>query len=314
MRLSAVSATLMLVMLSAPAPAQQTVIPIWPGKAPGSENWTQQEVEYTMLASNPDNPREAKWKEIRNVTTPTLTAFLPDRAKANGAGVLICPGGGLRYLAWEVEGTEMAKWLAARGVTAFVLKYRLVQTPAEQKDYEEETRVLMARIKEEARKKPQMPALSPQEKRAGELAVFDGLQALKLIRQRSAEWKLASDRIGIVGFSAGGYVAMGVVMNADPSIRPNFAAPIYGGGTLGGKIAPDAPPLFILAAQDDAFGASSSHALYAEWNKAGRSAELHSFAKGGHGFGMSKQNLPVDRWTELFAAWLESLGYLKRAQ
>src|ERR1043166_6573978 len=99
--------------------AEQMVLPIWPGAAPGSETWTQKEVTY-------QNPQ--KEAMVRNVVRPTLTAFLPERSKANGTAVIVCPGGGFRFLSWQTEGTEVARWLADHGVAAFVLKYRLVDT------------------------------------------------------------------------------------------------------------------------------------------------------------------------------------------
>ena len=139
----------------------------------------------------------------------------------------------------------------------------------------------------------------------------DGAQAVKLVRQRAAEWGIAPDRIGLIGFSAGGMLTMGVVMKNDAASRPNFAAPIYGGVTNGQTVAADAPPLFIAVASDDPVAAVSSAKLFLEWKAAGRSAELHIYSQGGHGFGMTKRGLPVDGWVERFGEWLQIQGLLK---
>jgi acetyl esterase/lipase len=155
------------------------------------------------------------------------------------------------------------------------------------------------------------PAPNPARRQAVEFAVADGAQAVRLVRQRAAEWGIAPDRIGLMGFSAGGMLTMGVVMNNDAASRPNFAAPIYGGATNGQTVAANAPPLFIAVAGDDPVASVSSAKLYLEWKAAGRSAELHIYSQGGHGFGMIKHSLPVDGWVERFGEWLQIQGLLK---
>jgi acetyl esterase/lipase len=295
---------LCLSVLAASAFAQQPVIPIWPGVAPGSETWTQKEVEYLD---------SGKRKMIRNVVQPTLTAYLPNRSRSNGTAVIICPGGGFRFHSWDSEGTEVAKWLVDRGVTAFVLKYRLLDTGATQEEFQKSLDVLfgrrvsrfddndpVARQKEEADRKA-IPLL----------AAADGRQALKIVRQRAAEWGVAPNRIGIMGFSAGAAVTMGVVMDHTAENRPDFAAAIYGGSTGNAPIPADAPALFILVADDDVGAAAGSAKLYFEWKAAGKSAELHIYSKGGHGFGMNRRGLPVDSWIERFGDWLGVQGLLK---
>jgi len=264
--------------------AGHAVIPVWPGIAPGSENWTQKEVDYTR------NNKQM----VRNVTHPTLMLYLPDPAKANGTAIIIAPGGGFRFLSWQNEGTAVAEWLAERGVTAFVLKYRLLDTGESQEDFD----------------KGKKPAATTQPDIAA-LASADGRQAMKLVRQRAAEWKIAPDRIGFMGFSAGGAVTMGVVMHYDADSRPNFAAPIYGTGT-DGAIPEDAPPLFILCAGDDKGAMPGSVKTFSAWKAAGHSAELHIYSKGGHGFGMSQRGLPVDHWIDRLGDWLEVQGLMKQ--
>ena len=291
------------------ANAQTKIIPLWPGVAPGSENWIQKEVWYR-------NDWDQK-KMVRNVTEPTLTAFIPESGKANGTAIIICPGGGYRFLSWESEGTEVADWLCERGVAAFVLKYRLTNTGASEEEFSkvmEEIRESMKRITEPS--KPgdntndrNRPARSEESRKVVQLAIEDGRQAMRIVRERAAEWNISSDRIGIMGFSAGGGVTMGVVMDHDEKSRPNFAAPIYGGGMGEAKIPDDAPPLFILAAYNDMTSVGSVR-LFSEWKSAGLSAELHIYSKGGHGFGMNKRGLPVDTWIERFGDWLRTEGFL----
>jgi acetyl esterase/lipase len=271
--------------------AQQPVIPLYPGVAPGSENAKQKEVSFV----NPD-----KQPRIRNVTRPTLTAYLPERSKANGTAIIVAPGGGFMHLAMEKEGSDMARWLQARGVAAFVLKYRLMDTGTE-----EEYRERAAGMARATQPNSTPPAPNPARRQAVEFAIADGAQAVRLVRQRAAEWGIAPDLIGLMGFSAGGMLTMGVVMKNDAASRPNFAAPIYGGATNGQTVAADAPPLFIAVASDDPVAAVSSAKLYLEWKAAGRSAELHIYSQGGHGFGMTKRGLPVD-------GWVERLGELSR--
>jgi len=239
------------------------VIPVWPGVAPGSEGWTHQEIEY----------RNGERAMVRNVVTPTLTAFLPEPAKATGTAVVICPGGGFRWLSWQSEGTAVAEWLRARGVAAFVLKYRLKQTAATEDEFRLEREAFLRGLANRD------PKAADEEQKLRELSIADGRQALKLVRQHAGDWGIQPDRIGILGFSAGGVVTMGVVMNHDAQSQPNFAAPIYGGNTGGAPVPDDAPPLFILCASDDTGPATSSVQLYAQWREANRPAELHMYEK-----------------------------------
>ena len=141
--------------------------------------------------------------------------------------------------------------------------------------------------------------------------IADGRQAVQVVRQHASEWRIAPDRIGIMGFSAGGIVTMGVVGQHDASSRPSFAAPIYGAGFADGEAIPADPmPLFILCAADDNVAAVGSVATYSKWKAAGDAVELHIYAKGGHGFGMNKKDLPTDHWIERFYDWLGEMGLL----
>jgi len=283
--------------LSVTSRAQQ-VIPVWPGVAPGSETWTQKE-ETTGLP-----PLAAGSSLVRNVTRPTLTVFLPNPSIANGTAVIVCPGGGFHFLSWESEGTEVAKWFSAHGIAAFVLKYRLIDTGPTAEDFRNAVAALFSSIANNSGLSEPMRKVMP-------LAIADGRQAMQVVRQRASEWGVAPDRIGLMGFSAGGVVTMGVVGEHDASSRPSFAAPIYGAGIGDGETPPADPmPLFILCAADDNIAAAGSVATYSKWKAAGDSVELHTYANGGHGFGMNKQGLPTDHWIERFDDWLAEVGLL----
>ena len=271
--------------------AQEKVISLYEGPAPGSEHWTHEERES---GSNLWNTRL-----VFNVARPTLTWFAPEASRANGTAVIICPGGAFFALSIDSEGREVARWLAERGVHAFVLKYRLVKC-----ETDDPTRELMTRG-------PLDKVVAPVVK----LAMADGLAAVRHVRQRAVEYGVNPRRIGILGFSAGGTVAASVAYNYEAASRPDFVAPIYFAYHWTVKdrgVPPDAPPMFILAATDDPLQlAPHSVELYQDWTRAGRSAELHLYARGGHGFGMRRQNLPSDRWIERFAEWLEMHGWMK---
>lgn len=285
-------ATVAVAMLVPYAHAQNRELPIWPGGAPGSETWTQKEIHSPESTAN-------NWKTVRNVVIPTITVFQPEKSKANGTGIIICPGGGYEVLNWESEGTLLAQWLTERGVTAFVLKYRLMRVPADPKGTSNDPASTRSNADDELA--------------VFQLAVMDGVQAVKFVRQRAAEFGVSSDRIGTMGFSAGGDVAMGTAIDYDASSRPNFAAMIYGGFTRSTSPPADAPPIFLAVAQDDAHGfAKAGEEISSWWRRAHHSAELHIYATGGHGFGMGQQGLPIDHWVDRFSDWLDWQGLLTK--
>lgn len=272
---------------------QPAVIALWPDGAPGSEDWTHEEQESHHVP-----PFDIT--VVRNVARPTLTAFLPARAAATGAAAIVCPGGAFHFLAIDHEGYDVARWLNARGVAAFVLRYRLIPTPVSDDEFSQAMQHNMA---DAARRQALMEQYIP-------LAIADGQQAVRVVRQRADDWGVDPHRIGIVGFSAGGTVATGVATQYDAASRPSFAAPIYGAPRGEIPVPADAPPLFIAVANDDGFAAMASVPLYSAWHAAGRSAELHVYAQGGHGFGMRAQGLPADHWIERFGEWLGAQGFL----
>ncbi len=276
--------------ISARAEGQQ-VIPLWPGVAPGTESWTWHERTLYSAAFHT--------RVVLNVTRPTLTVYLPEASKANGTAVVVCPGGGFHFLSIDNEGTEVARWLTAHGVTAFLLKYRLVHTDAG--DFAKETM-------EDIANRDKMAAIM---RTLGPMVLADGQQAVRIVRQRAAEWKISPDRIGIIGFSAGGYVTADVALHHDAASRPDFAAAIYPAVPEPMMVPADAPPLFIVCASDDPLvpPLTNSIRLYSLWKIAGIPAELHVYARGGHGFGMKKQGLPVDHWIDAYARWLAWISH-----
>jgi len=286
--------TLCLVFFLAPHAAAQDVIPLYPGTPPGSTPENYPEKQYFSKSWNTE--------VVANVTKPTLTVFKPSAELNNGTAMVICPGGGFMALSITTEGADAAKYLAAKGVTTFVLKYRLKRTG---EDATEEFAALFA-----DRKKFQetVGKVIP-------LSIADGLAAVTYVRKHASDWGVSPDRVGIMGFSAGGTVAAGVAFRYAPDGRPAFVAVIYGaaGRLIDVPVPADAPPMFIAAATDDNLGlAPDSVALYEKWTSAHKPAELHMYAKGGHGFGMRKQNLPTDQWIERFTDWLVLQGWLDK--
>jgi acetyl esterase/lipase len=287
--------TLCLLLFLAPLAAAQDVIPLYSGTAPGSTEENYPEKEYFSKAWNT--------QVVANVTKPSLTVFKPAPELKNGTAVVIAPGGGFMALSINSEGNDVAKYLAAKGVTAFVLKYRVAHTG---EDATQEFMDLYATDRQKFREL--VDKVIP-------LSIADGLAAVTYVRQHAVDWGVSPDRVGIIGFSAGGTVSAGVAFHYAPEDRPAFAAVIYGAaGRLKDAAVPaDAPPLFVAAATDDNLGlAPDSVALYEKWLSAHKPVELHMYAKGGHGFGMRKQNLPTDHWIDRFSDWLELQGLLKK--
>lgn len=261
----------------------------------------------------PDAPVPESWHSqygsvfARNVTDATLTPFLPDPAKASGAAVVVAPGGGFRTLSMENEGWNVAKALAERGVAAFVLKYRLNQTPAGMPAFEKSMAEMFSSVaRPTTRPTPeqQIAMLEPQ--------LADARAAFELIRRRSSEWNVKPDRIGMVGFSAGAMLTMATAL-AGKDAKPAFIGNIY--GPLAPMEAPaDAPPLFIALAADDPFFANAGFGLIDSWRTAKRPVEFHFYEQGGHGFGMYPKTTTSTGWFDAFASWLTMHGWAKRAE
>jgi acetyl esterase/lipase len=281
------------------------VIRLWPEGPPSTLEGVGPEITF----SRPVGDRGTATM-LRNVSDPTLSIFRP--AKPNGTGVIICPGGGWRILAMEHEGIDLAQWLTARGYTAFLLKYRVHGTPAAQADYEAWEQALISQIELKPGGRSALRSMSEVKpygifRAAREAAADDGRRAIALVRERAEEWGLDPEKIGMIGFSAGAFLATDVAL--DPRAAPlAFVAPIYGGETQGRQVPDNAPPLFAVVAQDDFVVYRMVETLYSAWADADRSAEMHIYRRGGHGFGMTKQGAPSDGWITLFHDWLADQG------
>jgi acetyl esterase/lipase len=286
------------------AAEEPLVVPVWPGTVPGDYGTIGPE---RVRAPSEAPTKNAKW--ITGVTNPTVTIFRPAQDKDTGTAVVICPGGGYWNLAWDLEGEEVAAWLNTVGVTGVVLKYRVPRRAGQPEP---------------------LPAPGP---------LLDAQRAVSLVRGRAAEWGIDPKRIGILGFSAGGHLAVATATQFEArgyepideidksSCRPDFAVAVYPGYLIAQQPAgvetnkdalapymriPSAtPPIFLVHASDDAVaGAENSVVMYLALKRAKVAAELHVYAQGGHGFGVRKSNLPCSTWTDRCVAWLQDQGML----
>jgi acetyl esterase/lipase len=279
-------------MTATAAPAEPAAIPLNTGGVKGQaapEAWFQQ---YGVAMT-------------RNVTTATLTPFLPDPAKATGAAVIVAPGGGFLMLSMENEGWRVAKALADRGIAAFVLKYRLKPTPADMGGFERSVTAMFAGAAQPQRR------MSPDEAIAGlSDQIADARAAVALVRARATEWKVDPARVGMVGFSAGAMTTMATALAA-PDTHLAFIAPIYG-SMEAVKVPAAAPSLFAVLAADDPLFANKGFGLIESWQKAGKPVEFHLYQAGGHGFGLGKKGTTSTGWFEDFMRWLDANGVLVR--
>ena len=274
----------------AAAPAEPNAIPLYPGVAPGSEGSEAVEVWARM---GPGDLRV-----VRNVTHPTLTPILPKLGEATGAAVIVAPGGGFQLLAMDQEGWPVAEGLADRGIAAFVLKYRLNETPADEQAYMEQIRAGFEAV-------AQGRQLEVKEPRATE----DALRALALVRAKATDWNIDPARVGMIGFSAGAMTALHAGLAPDPAERPAFIGYIYGPMTAI-EVPADAPPLFGALAIDDPLFGQQGFGIVDAWREAKRPVELHAYEKGGHGFGLGAPGTTTTAVLPAFVAWLQSRGLL----
>jgi acetyl esterase/lipase len=259
--------------------ARAQTINIWPGTAPGSEHWKQKEVTYENTPVG---------TVVMNVVTPTITAYLPDRKSATGVGVIVAPGGGFVALAMSRGGADVAQWLQQHGVAAFVLKYRTIEKHGDG-----------------------IPNMD--QDTASRYGIADGIEALKVVRRHAAEWAVDPKRVGIIGFSAGGMVASGVLLQSDSVSRPSFTSLIYGApfGAMP-RVPRGLPPVFMAWAQDDEISRTFMPRFYEALIGAGAKPEAHIFTSGGHGFGIQAQGKASDHWFDDFAGWLRAIGMLRQ--
>jgi acetyl esterase/lipase len=292
-RIAAVAAiAVTCVSAAALAGSERAAIPLYSGVAPGSEGATQVEGRQPFAGQS----------VIVNVTKPTLTPVLPDKKKATGAAVIVAPGGGFKFLSIETEGFMVARWLADHGIAAFVLKYRVDPTPSDPEAFKQSFMTLIAHAR--AAGPGQLPPLDDAN------AVADGKTAMKLVRQRAADWGVDAKRVGFIGFSAGSITALHVVLADEADSLPDFAGLIY--GTVDQVAVPgDAPPAFIAFATNDQLFGGKGFGVVDSWIKAKRPVELHMYESGGHGFGMRPQHTSSDHWVQEFYWWLEARGLLK---
>jgi acetyl esterase/lipase len=255
----------------------------------------------------PDAPVAESWYRqygsafARDVQSATLTPYLPDPARANGTAIVIAPGGGFRTLSMENEGSEVARRLAQEGVAAFVLKYRLHQTPAGMAAFQQDLAAMFAGAG--ARTRPRLDGdLTPQ--------IADARAALALVRARAAQWRVDPARVGMIGFSAGAMLTLATTLS-DARNQPDFIATIY--GPLDTVEAPaNAPPLFVALAADDPFFAGRGYGLIESWTRAKRPVEFHLYEQGGHGFGMYPKPTTSTGWFDAYVRWLRMHGLLTR--
>jgi acetyl esterase/lipase len=267
-----------------PPPARE--IPLYPGVAPGSENWNYPE----KVAGTPDRP------QAQNIVRPVLLCYPAEKANAVGTAVIVAPGGGFRTLMMSYEGVDVARRLNQMGVDAFVLKYRTT--------YVDPNATGDASGRGPATTGPQAG------QNVREMAGADGQQAVRLLRRRATEFGVHSNRIGIIGYSAGGAVVLSTIFGPADG-RPDFAAPIYAAGANSNPPPEGAPPLFIAVAADDTtVGYQGSLDLFGAWRKAGVPAELHAFQTGQHGFG--KKGGGADHYLDRVEEWLKLNGWLKK--
>ncbi|NNC34987.1 MAG: alpha/beta hydrolase [Croceitalea sp.] len=242
---------------------------------------------------------------VTNVSKPTMQVFTPNADENTGAAVVIAPGGGLYALSINSEGNEVAKWLANKGITAFVLKYRLVPTG---EDGVGDISKLSATNPNEIMK---------QVSKVISYSITDGLNAISYVRKHAQSFGIDPNKIGFMGFSAGGAVTLGVSYQYVDGNKPNFLVPVYAWTDAMAVQEPkaDAPPMLIICATNDPLGlAKGSIELYESMRNANKSVGLHMYSAGGHGFGMRKNGLPSDHWIERFYEWSIAEGLVPKNQ
>jgi acetyl esterase/lipase len=272
-----------------PAPAESNSIPLYGEATPGSsisENWSFFDDKHYV---------------VRNVTRPTLTAFLPDPAKATGAAVVVAPGGAFMLLAIGPEGWEVGKRLADRGIAAFVLKYRIMPTPTDQVE-------AMAFMNKTVAKSMTNPKKAPDLKYPA--STDDALAALALVRQNSSKYGVDPKRVGMIGFSAGAMTSLNAVMAAKPGTGPDFFGYIYGPQATA-RVPKDAPPMFAAIAFDDPLFPTMGFPIVEAWQKAKRPVELHAYGKGGHGFNLGIEGTTTTLMLDQYIAWMDMMGFMK---
>lgn len=290
--------------------AGHTQVPIWPGGAPDQPSFPAHEtatVRKDDLAT--DAPRAWTWIADTDVAKPTMTVYAPE-GKNTGAAVVVFPGGGFQVLAMDLEGTEVCHWLTSIGVTCVLLKYRVPSSPYSWRCNCYPRGAFVVSV----------PALE------------DAQRTIRLVRFHAAQWHVDPNKVGVIGFSAGGYLVAETSADfghafykpidaADKeSDRPDFAMAIYPGHIeTSNGLNPNlhftlkTPPTFIVQAEMTTMDhVRQSLGYYTALAKAGVPAEMHLYARGGHAFGVRSTKLPISHWTELANTWLHTIGILGR--
>lgn len=294
-----------------PAAEQREVIQIWPGDAPdevpASEGGRIGE-EYVRMSPELDRTQVEVTEStpmITNVTRPTLTIYQPPAESRSRAAVIICPGGGYWNLYWQLEGEEVAQWLNSIGVTGIILKYRVPRRAGEPEE---------------------LPARRP---------LQDAQRAISLVRSRAQQWGLDEDKIGMIGFSAGGHLVMAAATESDRrsysaidaidevSCHPDFVISVYPGYLKARdrselapylRVPPATPPVFLVHGGDDIVSSPENSVLmYQSLKQAGIPAELHIYSGTTHDFGVRPSDRPYGSWTQACAKWMHDQGWISSA-
>lgn len=277
-------------------PVKPLTLDVWPGQPPGDKG------DLPAEKVTESKPGEKQVKRLTNISKPTLSIFRPAKDKDTGAAVVIAPSGGYNILAWDLEGEEVAAWLNNLGVTGIVLKYRVPRRPDNPKD---------------------APPIQ---------ALMDAQRSISLVRSKAKEWGIDPNRVGMLGFSAGGHLTAWTATNFDKrayeavdesdkvSCRPDFAVLIYPAYLVGKNltelsplipITKETPPMFFAHAGDDPVRPENSVAMYLALKKAGVPAELHIYSAGGHGFGLRPSDKPASTWPARCGEWLKARKLLE---
>jgi dienelactone hydrolase len=297
----------------------QNQVPLFEGPIPGNKGTVN--LETAMTSPQGDT------LILRGVSIPTITAYIPPKEKATGAAVIILPGGGLQLLSWASEGGVVAEWFRDHGVAAFVLKYRLHDgSPApEQQQRPQQRPQPQAGQGQQAPRAATGPipsglevyqveeyiqSLRPEHSPIMALEQLDAEQAIRYVKSHAKEWNIDPAKIGYLGFSAGGCIAIYAVMrNTDPSVMPAYLATMYGPPVTVMTVPENAPKLFVATRADHQNVAPGCLSLYLEWQKHGVPSEIHIYGNGKGGFGSAVNNTTSDDWKDSLFHWMQVEGF-----
>ena len=266
--------------------ADPQIVRLWPNGIPNS--WPSPSGAEKIEERGKDGVKD---RAVSNVTDPTIEVYLPEPAVRNGAAVLIAPGGGYVRMAYDKEGVEVARWLNSIGIAGVVLKYRLPELP-----------------KDAAARRAAMFGDAAIGEKIVRVSLEDASEAMKIIRSNAAKWNIDKDRVGMMGFSAGGHLTALMGVRESEAVRPNFLALIYAAIPEVINVGKDTPQSFFVHASDDpAVPTDSSIHFYQALRKQKIPAELHIFSEGGHGFGIKKSGKTSEHWPARFEAWFKAM-------